>query len=88
MYHLLVYQLADDYLQRREADAGEHLRLLRESHDRGELILGGAVLEPVDQGLYLFTSATVAEAFANNDSYTKLGLVKTWRVRPFMAVVG
>jgi len=90
MHYLLIYDLVDDYMERRKEDGNEHMRLAWESYERGEMVLGGALIEPVDQGLYLFKgdSPAVAELFAQHDSYVRRGLVKSWKVRPWMTVVG
>lgn len=90
MHYVLTYDLVDDYIARRAEDGGEHMRLAWESYDRGEMILGGALLEPVNGGLYIFKgdSPAVAEEFARRDSYVRLGLVKSWKVRPYMSVIG
>jgi uncharacterized protein YciI len=90
IHYLLIYELADDYMQRRGEDGGEHVQLLKEAQARGELMIGGALIEPVDQGLYLFKgdSPAVAEQFAQRDSYVRRGLVKSWKVRRWMTVAG
>ena len=46
MHLVLEYALADDYLERRAAMRDEHLSLAREAHDRGELLLAGALPDP------------------------------------------
>ena len=58
--------------------------------DRGELLLGGALAEPVDTAVLLFRgdSPAAAAAFAAADPYVLEGLVKSWRVRPWSTVVG
>ncbi len=90
MPYLLDYQLSDDYLERRPAFRVEHLALARTAVVRGELVLGGALAEPVDRALLLFQgpSPAAAEAFANADPYVKNGLIRSWRVRPWTTVVG
>jgi uncharacterized protein YciI len=90
MHYILSYELADDYLARRKEDGDEHMQLLTQAYQQGELVLGGALLDPVDAGLYVFKgdSPTVAEDFAQRDSYVRRGLVKSWKVRPWMVVVG
>jgi len=90
MHFLLFYDAADDYLSRRAAHRAEHLRLAREAHGRGELILGGALADPVDGAVLLFRgeSAAVAEAFASADPYVRFGLIRAWRVREWTTVVG
>ena len=90
MHYALIYDLADDYMERRKEDGDEHIRLLWEAYDRGDLVLGGALVDPVDQGLYVFqgSSPAVAETFAQNDSYVRRGFVKSWKVRQWITVAG
>jgi uncharacterized protein YciI len=89
-HFLLTYDLAPDYLERRTEFRGVHLRLAWEASERGELLLGGALTDPVDQAILLFQaedSATV-EAFARADPYVLNGLVREWRVRRWLTVAG
>ncbi|WP_233863302.1 YciI-like protein [Paraburkholderia adhaesiva] len=90
MHWLLTYELVDDYLEQRAAHRNAHLALAWEAVSRGELLLAGAVAEPVDSALLLFQgdSPAAAEAFARADPYVLAGLVKSWRVRPWQTVVG
>jgi uncharacterized protein YciI len=90
MHYLLFYEVAPDYLGRRAEFRTEHLARAWEAHARGELILGGALAEPVDGAVLLFEgdSAEVAERFAAADPYVRNGLVASWRVRPWSTVVG
>ena len=87
---LLQYDLASDYLERREAYRAEHLRLAWEAVSRGELVLGGAVSDPVDTALLVFAGETpdAAEAFVRADPYVRNGLVLRHRVREWRTVVG
>lgn len=90
MHYVLFYDVTDDYLERRGEFRTEHLTLAWQAHERGELLLGGALAEPVDGTMLLFQgdSPAAAEAFANADPYVRNGLVKSWRVRPWTTVVG
>ena len=90
MHYLLLYDTAPDYLERRTAFRSEHLSLAWKAHDRGELILAGALADPVDGAVFLFqgSSPAGAEAFAAADPYVRNGLVTNWRVRPWTTVVG
>lgn len=90
MHYLMIYDVGPDYLQRRGEFRAEHLALAREAVARGEMVLGGALADPVDQTIMLFKadSPAVAEAFARADPYVHHGLVKQWRVRPWTTVVG
>lgn len=90
MLYLLLYEVMPDYVERRGPLRAEHLALARAAADRGELVLGGALADPVDGAVLLFRgdSPAVAEAFAAADPYVRNGLVTTWRVRAWTAVVG
>ena len=88
-HFLLIYELADDYLERRTAFRAEHIGLAMAAVERGELLLGGALADPVDQAILLFAGERAApEAFANADPYVTNGLVRSWRVRAWTTVVG
>lgn len=90
MHYLMFYELADDYLERRAAYRAEHLKLAWAAQERGEIVLAGAMADPVDHAVLLFSgdSPAVAEAFAKADPYVQAGLVKRWYVRPWTTVVG
>lgn len=89
-YFVLIYQLAPDYLERRQAFRESHLALARAAAARGELVLGGAFSAPADGALLVFRApdAQVPEVFARHDPYVQNGLVTGWRVRPWSVVVG
>ena len=46
MHYLLIYDLANDYMERRAPLRSEHLTLARAAEARGELILAGALAHP------------------------------------------
>jgi uncharacterized protein YciI len=87
-HFLLHYDLASDYLERRPAFRDAHLRLAWQAVERGTLLLGGAVGDPVESALLLFTDADAARTFAHADPYVAEGLVRAWRVVPWSTVVG
>jgi uncharacterized protein YciI len=90
MHYLLFYDAAPDYLERRPRFRAEHLALARAAHARGELVLGGALANPVDGAVLLFRCDSTApiEAFVSADPYVKNGLVRSWRIREWTTVVG
>ena len=90
MHYLLFYDVVPDYEQRRMSFRQEHLAYAQAAHARGELLLGGALADPVDGAVLLFQSESpdVAEAFARADPYVTNGLVTEWRVRKWTVVVG
>ena len=90
MHFLLFYEVVDDYVARRQPYRRAHLQYAQPFVERGELLLAGALAEPVDGAVLLFESETpeVAESFAAGDPYVREGLVTRWRVRPWTTVVG
>jgi len=90
MHYLLFYDVAADYLERRPAFRAEHLALVRAAHERGDLVMAGALAEPADGAVLVFRgdSPKAAEAFAAADPYVRNGLVTRWRVRKWATVVG
>jgi uncharacterized protein len=90
VHYLLFYEVVEDYVERRAAFRDVHLAHAWAAHDRGELVLAGALAEPPDGAVLLFEadSPEVVEAFAQADPYVKNGLVTRWSVRPWTTVVG
>jgi uncharacterized protein YciI len=89
-YNALVYRLVDDYLDRRPPLRPQHLALAQVAHERGELLLAGALSEPTDTALLIWAedARDAAERFAQSDPYVVHGLVKSWSVQPWNVVVG
>jgi uncharacterized protein YciI len=90
MHYLLFYEVVDDFVAKRTPFRGVHLELIRQAYERGELILAGALADPADGALLVFRgpSPDAAEAFAKADPYVTSGLVRGWRVRKWMTVIG
>lgn len=90
MHYLLHYQVAADYERRRGPHRAEHLALAWDAARRGELVLAGALADPVDGAVLLFTgdSPEAAERFARADPYVRHGIVLRWTVRRWNTVVG
>lgn len=90
MHYLLMYDVVDDYLNARAPFRKAHLQHAMAAQQRGELILGGALANPVDGAVLVFQgdSPKVAVDFAAADPYVLNGLVTRWRVREWTTVVG
>ena len=90
MYFALLYDVVDDYLERRGQFRDEHLALARAAHDRGELLQAGAWGDQADGALLVWKAADrgVVEAFVQADPYVRNGLVTRWRIREWTVVVG
>jgi uncharacterized protein YciI len=90
MHYLLFYGVVEDYAVRRMPFRAAHLEHGRKALARGELVLGGALANPVDGAVLLFQgeSPAVAENFARTDPYVLNDLVTSWRVREWTTVIG
>lgn len=90
MYWLLLYDLVDDYLERRTPLRPAHLALASDAHERGDLVIAGALADPADTAVLVFTGEdpSAPEEFARRDPYVIEGLVKGWQVRPWNVVIG
>lgn len=90
MHWLLTYDYVDDIATRRAPFREAHLELVRDLHNRGALLMAGAVGEPIEGALLVFKAEdqSVAEEFVAQDPYVREGLVTRWRVRPWNVVVG
>jgi uncharacterized protein YciI len=89
-HFLLFYDGAPDYLVRRPQFRDAHLRHAWAAVERGEIVVAGALADPVDGAVLMFQGAnkSVAEEFARSDPYVLNGLVANWRVREWTTVVG
>lgn len=90
MHYLLFYDVVENYTEKRMPFRASHLEYATEAVNRGELLLGGALANPVDGAVLLFRgeSPEVAEKFARNDPYVINGLITEWHVREWSTVVG
>ena len=89
-YFALIYDVVDDFVDRRAPYREAHLRLVQEAHRRGEILLAGALGMPPDRALLIFRAGdpSIAEAFAGADPYVVNGLVTRWEVQPWAVVAG
>ncbi len=90
MHYLLFYEVGEDYVSRRAQFRDAHLEKAWQASERGELVLGGALSNPVDGAVLLFKGdlPEVAEKFAQADPYVISGAVKRWHVREWKTVAG
>lgn len=90
MFHILFYDYVPDIIERRGPYREDHLSRAKAAHERGELVMVGAVGDPVDSAVFIFRvdDPAVVEAFVRADPYVAAGLVTDWKVRPYHVVVG
>lgn len=86
----LTYDYVPDILERRAPHREAHLAHVGTWHDRGELVIAGALGDPPRGALFAFDvedSARIDE-FAAADPYVEAGLVTGRRVEPWTVVAG
>lgn len=89
-YYALIYDVVDDYVDRRQQFRELHLGFANAAVERGELQLGGAFADPVDGALLIFRAKnrSIVEDFVRNDPYVLNGLITSWIVREWNVVIG
>jgi hypothetical protein len=90
VHYLLFYEVVDGYVEKRAQFRELHVKHAQQAFARGELVLAGALADPVDGAVLVFRGPTpqFAEAFAKADPYVVNGLIKSWRVRKWTTVIG
>ncbi|MDP2914991.1 MAG: YciI-like protein [Candidatus Aminicenantes bacterium] len=90
MYYILFYKTVDNYVEKRAPFREDHLGYAKAAHERGELVIAGALADPADRAVLVFKGEgpAAAENFAKNDPYVRNGLITEWSVRPWSVVIG
>jgi hypothetical protein len=90
VYLALLYDVTDDYLERRGEFRAEHLARAQAESQAGHLLLGGAFADPADHALLIWDvpDRSVVEQFVDADPYVRAGLVTRWQIREWTVVVG
>lgn len=91
MHYLLTYEKAADHAEREPPWQSAHRDHVFAAVDRGELVLGGPLDDPLDGSqalLFLADTVEQVRSFAGNDPYVVHRIVTRWQVRPWHTVVG
>ncbi len=90
MYYILRYDYVENVVERRAPLREGHLERARAAHARGEIVLAGALADPVDAAVFVFRAPdpAVVERFVREDPYVQKGLVTGWTIRPWTVVIG
>jgi uncharacterized protein YciI len=90
MHYILFYDYIEGIADKRGPHRAAHFAHLNKSYNAGEIVLAGALADPIDGAVIIFrtSSPDAAERFAQNDPYVQNGLVTNWRVRKWTTVVG
>jgi hypothetical protein len=88
-YFALLYDVVEQFAEKRTPYREAHLALVRAARERGEIFMAGAIGQPPQGALLIFQSETidVVERFARQDPYVLKGLVTRWRAVPWHVVV-
>lgn len=83
MYYVLIYKTIENYLSKKEEYLKEHLNYTIQYISKGELILSGTLVDPLDTVMFVFKTEKKDSVFefALNDPYVINGLIKSWEVR-------
>ena len=89
-YLLLTLHYVDGMLEKRGPHRDAHLAGAQRGYDDGTIVMAGALLDPVDAGVFVFKNVDEAhvKAFVEADAYYVAGLVPRYTIRPWMVVVG
>lgn len=89
MFYLLMYDVVENYIERRAPFREEHLHLAREYADKGLLVLGGALADPVDSAVLVFEAESIepVQVFVARDPYVREGLIRAHRIRPWNVAI-
>ena len=89
-YFALTYDVVENFAERRMPFRGSHLKMAQDAHERGEIVMAGALGYPPQKALIVFhaTDGVVTERFAENDPHVTNGLVRSWSVQPWNVVIG
>jgi len=89
-HYLLLLEFGETYEARRPEFRNAHLTKAWAAVERGELVLAGALTDPLDTGVILFKgeSKEVVERFVKEDPYVNNGLIQSWRIREWATAVG
>ena len=82
MKYVLLYESADDVLEKAPAHFEAHAALGQEFHARGSLLMYGPFGDPQREGsMAVFLTREAAEEFVKGDPFVLNGVVRNWEIR-------
>lgn len=88
-HYILRYEYVGDILDRRGPFRAEHLERAVNLKNDGHIVMGGALVNPPDAGVFVFNVADkqIVEDFAKADPYVLNDLVTSYSIREWTVVV-
>ncbi|CAI5731940.1 unnamed protein product [Peronospora destructor] len=88
-FYILRYNYVDDILDRRGPFRTEHLKRAVNAKQDGYIVMGGALVNPLDAGVFIFNVADkeIIANFAKEDPYVLNDLVTSYSIREWTVVV-
>ncbi|KAJ8552581.1 hypothetical protein ON010_g9965 [Phytophthora cinnamomi] len=88
-FYILRYEYVGDILERRGPFRAEHLERAVSAKKDGHVVMGGALVDPPDAGVFVFNVADkqLVEDFAKDDPYVLNDLVTSYSIREWTVVV-
>ncbi len=89
-YYALFYDVVENFAERRMPFREPHLKLVKDAFERGDIVMAGALGDPLEQAMIIFRVADVAtvENFARTDPYVMNHVATRWQVKPWNVVFG
>jgi uncharacterized protein len=86
--YVLLYESADDVLEKAPLHFPAHSRRVDEFHARGVLLMVGTFGDPQEEGsMAIFTTREAAEEFVAGDPFVLNGVVRSWQIREWNEVL-
>ncbi|RLN53304.1 hypothetical protein BBJ29_000471 [Phytophthora kernoviae] len=88
-FYILRYEHVGDILDRRGPFRAEHLERAVNAKKDGHMVMGGALVNPADAGIFIFNveDKQLVEDFAKADPYVLNDLVTSYSIREWMVVI-
>jgi uncharacterized protein YciI len=88
-FYILRYEYVPDILEKRGPFRAEHLQNAKDLHEKGKVVMAGALVDPCDAGIFIFktTNKNEIEEFVQKDPYVKNHLVSSHSIREWMVVI-
>jgi uncharacterized protein len=86
--YVVLYEPADDVLERAPEYMPAHSARIREFHERGDILMVGTFGDPRREGsMAIFPTREAADAFVAGDPFVVHGLVRRWELRQWNEVL-